>query len=313
MDAIRTAGLSRDFGATHAVGDLTLSVAPGELFGLVGPDGAGKTTVLRLLAGLLAPSSGEAWVDGHQVAREARAARASLGYMSQRFGLYADLTVQENLDFFADIQGVPRRERTQRREHLLSFTQLAPFRRRLAGNLSGGMKQKLGLACALIHTPRVLLLDEPTNGVDPISRREFWRFLYQLARSGVTVFLSTTYLDEAERCGRLALLHGGRLLAAGTPDDLRRRSPCSVLHLRTDTPRAAIPLLRQAFGAAAVQRCGDRLHLTVPTAAAAGAPAQARDVLAQAGVTVTGIEALPPSLEDVMVAELGRVVEPDPA
>ena len=202
--------------------DLSLDVAEGEIFGLVGPDGAGKTTTMRLLTAIMDPTSGDAWVAGHHVVRQAEAIKEDIGYMSQRFGLYPDLTVMENLDFYADIYDVPRRGRREKIERLLAFSNLAPFRRRLAGNLSGGMKQKLGLACALIHTPKVLFLDEPTNGVDPVSRRDFWRILYQLLREKVTIFVSTAYLDEAERCNRLALIHRGRLLACGTPDEVKR-------------------------------------------------------------------------------------------
>jgi ABC-2 type transport system ATP-binding protein len=224
VDAIRTEGLTKSFGGRAAVDGLTLSVAEGEIFGLVGPDGAGKTTTLRLLAAIMDPSAGDAWVDGRHVVREAEALKDSIGYMSQRFGLYPDLSVAENIDFYADIYNVPRRGRAERIGRLLDFSHLGPFRRRLAGNLSGGMKQKLGLACALVHTPRVLLLDEPTNGVDPVSRRDFWRILYQLLREKVTIFVSTAYLDEAERCSRLALLDRGRVLALGTPEEIKRQA-----------------------------------------------------------------------------------------
>lgn len=218
MDAIRLQNLTRSFGNVTAVDRLTFSVGEGELFGLVGPDGAGKTTTMRLLTAILDPTGGDAWVAGYHSVREAAAIKESIGYMSQRFGLYSDLTVLQNMNFYADIYGVARRGRADQIDRLLAFSNLVPFKQRLAGNLSGGMKQKLGLACALIHTPQVLFLDEPTNGVDPVSRRDFWRILYQLIRDGVTIFLSTAYLDEAERCSRLALIHRGRLLAMGTPD-----------------------------------------------------------------------------------------------
>ncbi|MDD4342325.1 MAG: ABC transporter ATP-binding protein, partial [Kiritimatiellae bacterium] len=222
MDAIRLQNLTRRFGDVTAVDQLTFSVAEGELFGLVGPDGAGKTTTMRLLTAIMDPTDGDAWVAGHHSVREAEAIKDSIGYMSQRFGLYSDLTVLQNMNFYADIYGVARRGRGEQIDRLLDFSHLAPFKQRLAGNLSGGMKQKLGLACALIHTPKVLFLDEPTNGVDPVSRRDFWRILYQLIRDGVTIFLSTAYLDEAERCSRLALIDQGGLLAMGTPDEVKQ-------------------------------------------------------------------------------------------
>ena len=206
---IRAEHLTKRFDDLAAIDDLSLAVEEGEIFGLVGPDGAGKTTTMRLLTSIMDPDGGEAWVAGHHVVREAEAVKAEIGYMSQRFGLYADLTVMENLDFYADIYNVPRKGRDERIQRLLAFSNLTPFKRRLAGNLSGGMKQKLGLACTLVHTPRVLFLDEPTNGVDPVSRRDFWRILYQLLREKVTIFVSTAYLDEAERCNRLALIHQG--------------------------------------------------------------------------------------------------------
>jgi len=217
---IRARGLTRRFGELTAVDGLTFEVAPGEIFGLMGPDGAGKTTAMRLLTGLMDPSSGDAEVAGAPLA-DIASVRHKIGYMSQRFGLYEDLTVEENLRFFADLLGVSPREWEERSARLLSFSGMGPFTGRLAGNLSGGMKQKLGLACALLHTPEVLFLDEPTNGVDPVSRRDFWRILRDLRAEGVTILLATSYLDEAERCDRLGLLHRGRLLAQDTPAAVR--------------------------------------------------------------------------------------------
>ncbi|MCI0625985.1 MAG: ABC transporter ATP-binding protein, partial [Acidobacteria bacterium] len=195
MHAIRAEALTKSFGAITAVEGLTLAVEEGEIFGLVGPDGAGKTTTMRLLTAIMDPTSGDAWVAGRHIVREAEAIKDDIGYMSQRFGLYPDLSVMENIDFYADIYGVPRKGRQEKIDRLLAFSNLTPFKKRLAGNLSGGMKQKLGLACALIHTPKVLFLDEPTNGVDPVSRRDFWRILYQLLKEKVTIFVSTAYLD----------------------------------------------------------------------------------------------------------------------
>ena len=215
--AIKTSDLTKHFGPTVAVDGLNLDVKAGELFGLVGPDGAGKTTTMRLLTGIMEPTSGEAWVAGHSIADEGEPIKERIGYMSQRFGLYEDLTVMENILFYADLYGVPKEERPPRIERLLGFSNLTPFKDRLAGNLSGGMKQKLGLTCALIHTPEVLFLDEPTGGVDPVSRRDFWRILYELLREGVTIFVSTAYLDEAERCTRIGLMNQGKILVIDEP------------------------------------------------------------------------------------------------
>ena len=250
MPAIRTDHLTRTFGPVTAVDSLSLDVNEGEIFGLVGPDGAGKTTTLRLLAALLDPTSGDAWIADYHTRREPEAIKDHIGYMSQRFGLYHDLSVLENIHFYAYIYGVPRKDRTDRVERLLAFSHLTPFKKRLAGDLSGGMKQKLGLACALIHTPRILLLDEPTSGVDPVSRRDFWRILYQLLFEKVTILITTAYLDEAERCSRLALLHQGRLLACGTPADVKNLMRGTILELRTPQPRRTIQLLRTALAPA---------------------------------------------------------------
>jgi len=221
MPSIKAAGLTRKFGNITAVDDLSFEVAEGEIFGLVGPDGAGKTTTMRLLTGILDPDAGEGWVYGRHSVKEAEALKDNIGYMSQRFGLYEDLTVMENIDFYADIYCVTGKERPERIEKLLGFSGLTPFKDRLAGKLSGGMKQKLGLACALIHTPKVLFLDEPTNGVDPVSRRDFWGILYELLREKVAILFSTSYLDEAERCKRVGLIHKGRLLKCDTPDAIK--------------------------------------------------------------------------------------------
>ena len=302
MSAIRTAGLRRVFGGVVAVAGLDLEVAAGEIFGLVGPDGAGKTTTMRMLTGILPPSGGRAEVAGFDVARDPERLKEHLGYMSQRFGLYPDLTVLENLAFYADIYGVPRRELAARTARLLGFSNLTPFKERLAGNLSGGMKQKLGLACALIHTPRVLFLDEPTNGVDPVSRRDFWRILYQLVREGVTIFVSTAYLDEAERCNRLALLHEGRLLGLGTPDDIKAMMPGALLEVRTAAPRRTAALLRGRLTGASVGLFGDRVHVAVRDAAAG--EGSVRALLASAGFDLLSLRPIEPSLEDVFVSVL---------
>ncbi|HVT72719.1 MAG TPA: ABC transporter ATP-binding protein [Lacunisphaera sp.] len=300
--AIHATGLRRAFGDLVAVDGLDLEVAAGEIFGLVGPDGAGKTTTMRMLTGILPPSGGSAQVAGCDVVRDGERLREHIGYMSQRFGLYPDLTVAENIDFYADIYSVPARERAGRTERLLAFSNLTPFRQRLAGNLSGGMKQKLGLACALIHTPRVLFLDEPTNGVDPVSRRDFWRILYQLVREGVTLFVSTAYLDEAERCNRLALLHEGKLLGLGTPAEVKAMMPGALLELRTSAPRRTASLLREKLAGVTVGLFGDRVHLAARDAA--GVEPRVRALVAEAGFDFISLRPIEPSLEDVFVAVL---------
>jgi len=222
MAVIKTSNLTRKFGELTAVNDLNIEIKEGEIFGLVGPDGAGKTTTMRLLTGILDPTSGEGWVYNKHIVKEAESLKDNIAYMSQRFGLYEDLTVSENVNFYADIYCVPENERKAKIDELLGFSGLTPFKERLAGKLSGGMKQKLGLACALIHTPKVLFLDEPTNGVDPVSRRDFWRILYDLLKRKVTILYSTSYLDEAERCMRVGLMNKGSLLKCDTPDAIKK-------------------------------------------------------------------------------------------
>jgi ABC-2 type transport system ATP-binding protein len=214
-------GVSRSFGALTAVREVSFSLPAGAIFGLVGSDGAGKTTLLRMIATMLAPSSGALTVAGRDVVRERTAVKELIGYMPQRFGLYPDLTVAENLDFFMDIYGVTGAERRRRSERYLGFSNLLPFVERRAGDLSGGMKQKLGLACVLVHEPRVLILDEPTNGVDPVSRQEFWQILADMKQAGMTILVSTAYLDEGERCDRLLLMHNARILADALPVEIR--------------------------------------------------------------------------------------------
>jgi ABC-2 type transport system ATP-binding protein len=229
MITIKATSLTRKFAQLTAVDNLNLEIEEGEIFGLVGPDGAGKTTTMRLLTGILEPTSGEAWVYGKHIVKESEILKDNIGYMSQRFGLYEDLTVMENLNFYADIFAVPIKERVARIDRLMSFSGLEPFKKRLCRNLSGGMKQKLGLSCALIHTPKVLFLDEPTSGVDPVSRKDFWQILYQLLREKVTILFSTSYLDEAERCRRVGLIHKGRLLKCDIPANIKKERNAKTL------------------------------------------------------------------------------------
>jgi len=305
METVRTQALTRRFGELTALDQLTLAVAEGEIFGLVGPDGAGKTTTMRLLTGILEPTSGEAWVDGLHAVREAAAIKHRIGYMAQRFGLYPDLTVQENIDFYADLYEVPKAGRNERVERLLAFSNLTPFRRRQAGKLSGGMKQKLGLACALIHTPRVLFLDEPTNGVDPVSRRDFWRILYQLQQERVTIFVSTAYLDEAERCNRIGLLHQGRLMACDTVDGVKALLKGALLEVHCESPRRAVGLLRAAdLGSVAL--FGDRIHVLAEDADRGRAAVEA--ALHAGGIAVLGLQVIEPTLEDIFTSVIPEVV-----
>jgi len=302
MDAIRTERLTKSFGDLTAVNVLTLTVAEGEVFGLVGPDGAGKTTTMRLLTSIMDPTSGDAWVAGRHVVREAEAVKEEIGYMSQRFGLYADLSVMENIHFYADIYGVPRKARAEKIDRLLVFSNLTAFKRRLARDLSGGMKQKLGLACALVHTPRVLFLDEPTNGVDPVSRRDFWRILYQLLREHVTIFVSTAYLDEAERCNRIGLISQGKLLASGTPDDVKGLMRGTILEVRSPEPRKAAALLRERLEKDSVGLFGDRVH--VLTHEPGRTEHEVHSALAEHGIAAVDVRTVEPSLEDVFVSVL---------
>jgi ABC-2 type transport system ATP-binding protein len=261
--AVRVERLSKRFGAVPALHGVGFSVGRGEVFGLVGPDGAGKTTVMRMLAGVMAPDEGSIEVEGTDVVARPEEVRQRISYMPQRFALYEDLTVDENIRFYADVFEVPRRLREERAARLLAASGMSAFRTRLAGQLSGGMKQKLGLTCALIHTPRLLLLDEPTTGVDPVSRREFWQILYGLREEGVTILISTAYLDEAERCTRLALLHRGELRYCDTPDALRKLLPGAMVVIPSEEPARVRDGVARAAGVSAVRVVGDGVRALV--------------------------------------------------
>lgn len=298
--AISTSNLTKSFPGVTAVDRLQFEVHPGEIFGLVGPDGAGKTTTLRMLAGVLTPDSGSAMVAGCDIIRDPETAKAHISYMPQRFGLYEDLTVEENIRFYADVFGVARADREQRAGHLLEAAGMSQFRDRLAGKLSGGMKQKLGLVCALIHRPRVILLDEPTNGVDPVSRRDFWRILYSLLEEGIAILMSTAYLDEAERCHRVALLHQGRILYCETPANLKQQLRGAVLSVVSSNPRRVRAALDGAEGVLNALLVGDGVHLVVDQAASR--IPELRSKLRAAGISFDRLEEVPPTIEDLFVA-----------
>ncbi|MBZ5569185.1 MAG: ABC transporter ATP-binding protein [Acidobacteriia bacterium] len=298
--AVEVRGLVKRFRDVCAVDHLSFSVNRSEIFGLVGPDGAGKTTTLRMLAAVLTPDEGTATVAGLDVVRHPDAAKQLVSYMPQRFGLYEELTIDENIRFYADIFGVPSRERKERASRLLAIAGLEPFRTRQAGRLSGGMKQKLGLVCALIHTPRIILLDEPTNGVDPISRRDFWSILYSLATEGVTVIASTAYLDEAERCHRVALLHKGGLLFCDTPSQLKKKLPGDVVAVISTDARRLRGELEHADGVSSLVLVGDGVHLLLDDAERRIPELRSR--LTAAKLAFDHIVKTTPTVEDVMVA-----------
>jgi ABC-2 type transport system ATP-binding protein len=298
--AISTSDLTKRFPGVLAVDHLRFEVHVGEIFGLVGPDGAGKTTALRMLAGVLTPDSGSATVAACDIVRDPDAAKAHISYMPQRFGLYDDLTVEENIRFYADVFGVPRTDREQRSRQLLDAAGMGHFRSRLAGQLSGGMKQKLGLVCALIHRPRVILLDEPTNGVDPVSRRDFWRILYSLLEEGIAILMSTAYLDEAERCHRVALLHQGRILFCETPAELKTHLSGAVLSVVSPEPRRARAALAGADGVLNALLVGDGVHLVVDDATRRIPELRAK--LQAARLPFDRLEEVAPTIEDLFVA-----------
>ena len=302
--AIIAEGLTKNFGSLTAVDQLSLTVFPGEIFGLVGPDGAGKSTSLRMLATIMDPDTGTARIAGFATSTEAAAVKDHLAYMSQKFGLYQDLTVGENIDFYADLYGMSRKGRQNRIEELLDFSHMRAFIRRRAGNLSGGMKQKLQLVCALIHTPKVLLLDEPTNGVDPVSRRDFWRILHRLRQEGVAVLITTAYLDEAERCDRVGLIDKGKLMAVGTPDEIKELMDGTILTIRSPEARKTVNLLRGRSYAKSVNLFGDTVHLVCDNGKET--KEQVTELLDSKGLSYEEIRETRPSLEDIFVSLLGK-------
>lgn len=295
--------MTKKFGDLTAVEGLSFAVNPGEIFGLVGPDGAGKTTTLRMLASIMDPTSGTAEIAGFDVTSASASVKDHLAYMSQKFGLYQDLTVGENIEFYADLYGVPRKDRQKRIGELLDFSHMRPFKKRRAGNLSGGMKQKLQLICALIHTPRVLLLDEPTNGVDPVSRRDFWRILYRLLKEKVSILVTTAYLDEAERCDRVALMDRGKIIAVGSPPEIKELMHGKILTIRSREARKINKLLKKDLPVLDVNVFGDTVHLVCEDIVAA--EKKCRDLLDHAGLMFEQIKEAAPTLEDVFVNVLG--------
>jgi drug efflux transport system ATP-binding protein len=296
---IVTKDLCRDFGVTRAVSNLNLGMKRGELFGIVGPDGAGKTTTMRMLAGILDPTAGEAWVDGISVVEDPEGIKEHIAYMPQRFGLYADLTVIENLIFYADLFCVPKKQRPARIERLFGFSRLGPFKDRPAGALSGGMKQKLGLACALIHEPRLLLLDEPTNGVDPVSRRDFWRILYDLLKEGISVLVTTAYLDEAERTHRVGLMHRGSMIQVAEPQVLKDMVEGIMMELVSSDLHKTRQLVSRLPEALDVNVFGDGLHVRVHESADIDAIAAE---LRRQGIEVISFRKVKPAMEDAFLS-----------
>ncbi|MPY91112.1 MAG: ATP-binding cassette domain-containing protein [Luteitalea sp.] len=307
MDAARQAAVTLDhvtkrYAAVTALQDVTLNVMPGEMFGLIGPDGAGKTTTIRLIAGLIPATSGSVRVFNHDPVADHRSVVTDIGYLSQRFSLYGDLSIDENIAFFAEVHGVA--DYRPRRDRLLELTQLHPFRDRLADQLSGGMKQKLALTCTLIHEPRLLLLDEPTTGVDPVSRREFWKLLSEFLAQGMTIVMATPYLDEAERCRRVALLHNGGVLALDDPSRLRATYPGRILQIIASPYREAALLLAALFPPNDVQSFGERTHVRLGDEDVEVAKARIEQAFAGGGVALKSARLATPSLEDVFIERL---------
>ena len=306
--ALQLDAVTKKYEQLVALRDLSMSIEPGEMFGLIGPDGAGKTTAIRLMCGLLKPESGSVRVMGRDPVKDHLAVTQTLGYLSQRFSLYGDLSIDENISFFAEIHGLRMRDRAirDRRERLLELTQLAKFRTRLADQLSGGMKQKLALACTLVHEPTIILLDEPTTGVDPVSRREFWKLLSEFLAQGITILMATPYLDEAERCSRVALLHEGQLMALDTPAQLRASLPGVVVEVIALDRDRATNVLERLPGVVDVQLFGERAHVRLAAGAPLSDPAELTSALERGGISVESVRRVPASLEDVFIARVAK-------
>ena len=301
-DAIALDHVAKAYGRVQAIADLSLSIGSGEMFGLIGPDGAGKTTTIRLICGLLAADKGTVRVLGLDPRREHRKLTDAVGYLSQSFSLYADLSIDENVAFFAEIHGMS--DYATRRDRLLEMTQLTPFRSRLAGQLSGGMKQKLALACTLVHEPRVILLDEPTTGVDPVSRREFWKLLSEFLAQGITILMATPYLDEAERCTRVAMLHEGQLLALDHPAALRSSLAGAVMEVIAENRDRMTEAIEHLPGVVDVQLFGERAHVRLEPESPLTDPDRLLAALRQASVEPESVRRVPTSLEDVFIARV---------
>jgi ABC-2 type transport system ATP-binding protein len=304
---IKTHNLTRRFGELTAVDNLNLEVYSGEIFGLVGPDGAGKTTTLRLLCGLLDTTEGEAWIDGHHVEKETEKVKDCIGYMAQRFGLYTDLTVNENMFFYADLFGIPDAERKERMSSLLKMTRMEPFIKRRAGQLSGGMKQKLALMCTLLHHPKILFLDEPTTGVDPLSRRDFWVILHQLVKEGVTIFITTAYMDEAERCKRVGFMRQGRMIHCNTPDAMKKQIEELCYEIQCSDRRAVKESLQNQPGVLSVEPFGSVLHLFLSPAVTSALTLETS--VNEKGLGPAVFKPIEPSLEDIFIAMSRKAVK----
>ena len=306
-EALQLDRVTKRYGALTAVSDLSFAVSPGEMFGLIGPDGAGKTTAIRAICGLLHIDGGSIRVLGSDPVKQHRQITASVGYLSQRFSLYGDLSIDENIAFFAEIHGV--RDYYGRRDRLLEMTQLTPFRSRLADQLSGGMKQKLALACTLVHEPKVIVLDEPTTGVDPVSRREFWKLLSQFLVQGITILMSTPYLDEAERCSRIALLHEGKVLALDQPSRLRTGLAGTLFEVIVPNAREAMDKVVRQRDIASAQVFGDRLHVWIEDNDRDAAGRAMQSALQASSLQAAHVRPIVPSLEDVFIARLATANE----
>jgi ABC-2 type transport system ATP-binding protein len=300
MDVIATKDLSKRFQSFTAVDEVTFTVSEGDIFGLVGPDGAGKTTLLRMLTTIVEPTSGDAMVLGLHSSKQAESIKERIGYLSQKCGLYPDLTVLENLEFFADIYSISKKDRKNKIQELLEFSDLSSFKGRLAGNLSGGMKQKLGLACALIHQPQILFLDEPTYGVDPVSRRELWRKLYQLVGQKMTIVLATSDMNEAERCGQLGFMYKGKMIARGSPEDIRRLYQGGLFEIKHENPSEIYKILQREFGNHRVRQCGNKILFFVSNVESIRESVDG--ILGKLEIGRYEMTLVEPALEDVFIA-----------